>query len=300
MLRFVFVAHHPSGYHSLFGRGILGELNALGDVALQAVVASLEQLLLVLVGAADNVNSLLGSAGAKLDGNGEELGAGSLSNSITTLDTREVDEAGLDEALLALGGPDDLVGESRGVSWVNSRINISSLPVASVGHGESSGTGTILGLDDLVTTELNAYFLLACRKSISNDGLTVYEGIQLLRGDADAGLSLAEQRNDGLAGVTTNDGDVEVCGVLLASDLSNEGLGTDNIECGDTEKLLGVEDTSGLEDLGGDGNCGVDGVGDDKDVCLGAVLGNALNEALDNAGVDLEQIVTGHTRLACG
>ena len=116
MLHFVFVTRHPSGYHSLFGRRVLGELDALGDVALQAVVASLEQLLLVLVGAADDVNGLLGTAGAKLDGHGEEIGAGSLSDGITTLDTREVDEAGLDEALLALGGPDDLVGESVEVS----------------------------------------------------------------------------------------------------------------------------------------------------------------------------------------
>jgi hypothetical protein len=130
--------------------------------------------------------------------------------------------------------------------------------------------------------------------------LTVYESIELLRGNVDAGLGLAEQRNDGLAGVTTNDGNVEVCGVLLASDLSNEGLGADNVEGGNTEKLLGVEDARGLEDLGGNGNCGVDGVGNDKDVCLGAVLGNALDEALDDAGVDLEQVVTGHTRLAYG
>ena len=99
--------------------------------------------------------------------------------------------------------------------------------------------------------------------------------------------------------MTANDGDVEVLGVLLADDLGNEGLGTDNVECGDTEQLLGVEDTSGLEELGGNGDGGVDRVGDDKDVGLGAVLGDALNEALDDAGVDLEEVVTGHARLAC-
>jgi len=112
----MFVTRHPSGYHSLFGRRVLGELDALGDVALQAVVASLEQLLLVVVGAADNVNGLLRTAGAKLDGHGEEVGAGGLCDGIATLNTGEVDKTGLDEALLALGGPDDLVGESVNVS----------------------------------------------------------------------------------------------------------------------------------------------------------------------------------------
>ena len=49
---------------------------------------------------------------AKLDGNREELGAGGLGDSITALNTGKVDEAGLDNALLALGGLDDLLGEA--------------------------------------------------------------------------------------------------------------------------------------------------------------------------------------------
>ena len=53
-----------------------------------------------------------------------------------------------------------------------------------------------------------------------------------------------------------------------------------------------------LEDLGGDGNGRVDRVGDDKYECFWAVLGNALDETLYDTGVDLEEIVTGHTRLA--
>ena len=44
----------------------------------------------------------------------------------------------------------------------------------------------------------------------------------------------------------------------LAGDLANEGLSTNDIEGGDTEKLLGVEDTSGLENFGSNGDCGVD------------------------------------------
>ena len=44
-------------------RGVLDELDTLGDVALEALVAGLEQLLLVVVCAADNVDRLLGTVG---------------------------------------------------------------------------------------------------------------------------------------------------------------------------------------------------------------------------------------------
>jgi hypothetical protein len=49
---------------------------------------------------------------AELNGDGEEVGARDLGNGITASDTGEVDEAGLDNALLALGGLDHLLGES--------------------------------------------------------------------------------------------------------------------------------------------------------------------------------------------
>jgi hypothetical protein len=93
-------------------RRVLGKLNTLRDVTFEAIIASLEELLLVVVGAANDVDRLLGTAGTKLNGNGEEVGTSGLGDSITTGDTREVDEAGLDNALLALGGPDHLLGES--------------------------------------------------------------------------------------------------------------------------------------------------------------------------------------------
>ena len=87
--------------------------------------------------------------------------------------------------------------------------------------------------------------------------------------------------------MTANNGDVEVLGVLLASNLSNEGLGTDDVECSDTEQLLGVEDTSGLEDLGGDGNCGVDGVGDDENVSFWGYTCYRSGKVTDDGGVSL-------------
>jgi hypothetical protein len=98
--------------------------------------------------------------------------------------------------------------------------------------------------------------------------------------------------------VASNDGNSGLGGVLLAGDLSNEGLGSDDIKSGHAEQFLGVKDTGGLEDFGGDWDCGVDGVGDDEEIGLWTVLGGALDEITDDTGVDLEEIITGHTRLA--
>lgn len=134
----------------------MDEVNALLDIALEVLVGDLEQLLLVVVGLADYIDRLLGTSGlykvsvvtglysnntyAKLDWNGEEVDAGSLRNTIATSNARKIDEAGLDDALFALNGLDNLFGE----------------PETSIGHGKCSGTGAILGLNDFVTAKLYA------------------------------------------------------------------------------------------------------------------------------------------------
>jgi hypothetical protein len=121
------VSDMPFG-NSLLGR-VLDELDTLGDVALETSVACLEELLLVVVGAADYINGLLSTTGldgtsvcdqnqdrvssyAKLDGNGEEVCSSDLRNGFTARHTGKVDKAGLDDALLALKGLDDLLGET--------------------------------------------------------------------------------------------------------------------------------------------------------------------------------------------
>lgn len=60
---------------------------------------------------------------AKLDRHGEEVTAGLLGDLITARDTREVDIAGLDEALGAREGLEQLLGESgqENVSMVRKR-----------------------------------------------------------------------------------------------------------------------------------------------------------------------------------
>jgi len=270
--------------HSL-GRRVLDELNTLADVASQTLVALCQKLLLVVVGRRNDIDGLLGTLGAELDGDGEEVAAGLLLDGITALNTGEVDECGLGDAALALDGLEEVLGEA----------------VAGVGHGEGCGTGAILGLDDLITTKLDAWEKLdiCCNLGREKRKLTVGQGIKLVLRNVDGRLGLAPQGNDGLAGVTTNDGDGSLAGVALAGDLSDKGLCADNVEGGDTEQLLGVELASGLEDLGGNGNGAVDGVGNDENEGVGAVLGDTLDEVSDDAGVDLEKVVTGHTRLAC-
>lgn len=175
-----------------------------------------------------------------------------------------LDESGLNETRLAVEGSDERVGESG----------------TSVTHREGSGTGTSLGLDDLVTTELDS----------------LDQSLVLLALDVLAKGGLAQKGDNGDTRVTTNDGDVDVLGVGIL-DLTKESGSSDNVEGGNTEETLLVEDTGLLEDLSEDGDGGVDRVGDDEDVSLGAVLSDSLGEISDDRGVGVEQVVTGHSWL---
>jgi hypothetical protein len=127
---------------------------------------------------------------------------------------------------------------------------------------------------------------------------TVDKSIVTVSGDLEAGGNLAEQRNNGLARVATNNGNGGISGVLHAGELLGESLGTNNVQGGHTEQTLGVEDTGSLKDLGGDGDGRVHRVGDNEDESLGGKLGDALDETFHDSGINLEKVVTGHTRLA--
>lgn len=202
---------------------------------------------------------------------------------VTASHTREVNIAGLNEALLTLGGLDDLLGETTRVRNVELE-RTQELPESGVGHGKSGRASALLGLDDLVASELD----------------TLDQSLKLVFRNVDRRLGLAEEGNNGLSRVTANDGNGGLGRVLLADDFGNKGFGADNVKGGDAKELLGVEDASGLEDLGSNGHGGVYRVGDDEDVGVGAVLSDALDEIADNASVDLEEVIPAHTGLACG
>jgi hypothetical protein len=199
-----------------FSRVGLDEVNTLLDVLLEVSQAGIEETLLVLVDLADGVD-LLNTVGAELDAGSEEVDA-------LVLVQRGVDEGGLDDTLLALGGAEERLGEAS----------------TGHGHGEGGGTGTVLGLDNLVTTELDA----------------VDKGIAGLTGDGGV-VGLGKQGDDGHTGVATNDGD-SLAGGVGVLDLGDEARGTDDVKGGDTKQTLGVVDVAGLVDLGNDGDGGVD------------------------------------------
>lgn len=127
--------------------------------------------------------------------------------------------------------------------------------------------------------------------------LTVDQSVIFVGRNLERGGDLAEERDNGLAGVTTDNGDLGLGGVLLAGVFLSESLGANNVQGGDTEEALRVKDASALENLSSNRDGRVDRVRDDQDESLGAVLGNTLDEITDDASVDLEQVVTGHTRL---
>ena len=74
--------------------------------------------------------------------------------------------------------------------------------------------------------------------------------------------------------------------------LTNEGVGSNNIKSGHTKNSVGIVHTSLLEDLSGDGNGGVNRVGDDGNHSLGADLGGSLSKVSNNRSVGVEQIIS--------
>lgn len=232
---------------------LLDKGNTLGNVLLEIAQAGLDELLLVGVDLANGVD-LLNTVGAELDVGAEELDA-------LVLVQGRLDKGRLNDALLAVGSAEESIGHAG----------------TSESHGEGGRAGTVLGLDDLVTTELD---------TVDELGVGGQVGV----------VALAEERNDGDTRVTADDGNLLVLGVG-ALDLGDEAASSDNVEGGDTEQLLGVVDTAGLEDLGADGHGGVDGVGDDEELGLGGGLGNSLGQVADDGGVGVEEIVTGHAGL---
>lgn len=90
--------------------------------------------------------------------------------------------------------------------------------------------------------------------------------------------------------MTADDLNMNVLG-CGSSKTGDEGGSADDIKGGDTEETLGVVDTSLLEGLGDNGDCGVDRVGNNEHHGLGAVFGRSLSELLHDGGVGLvEQI----------
>jgi hypothetical protein len=232
------------------------KVNTLLDVLLQVSKASLEELLLVSIDLTNREN-LFDTVRSQLNAGSEELDT-------LVLVEGAVDEGGLNDSLDTLSGLEEGLGETG----------------TGESHGEGSGTSTVLGLDDFVTTELD----------------TVDKGVAGLAFNAGV-VGLGEKRDNGHAGVATDDRDFLV-GRVGRLDLGDEAGGTDDIKGGDTEEALGIVDALGLEDLGDNGDGGVDRVGDDEDLSIGSSVSSGLSEVTDDGSVGVEEVVTGHARLA--
>lgn len=210
-----------------------------------------------------------GSIGAEGDGRGEE------GDSLVGVEGR-LDVGAEGDVLLAVDGAEDGVGELG----------------SGVGHGEGGGSGSVLGLDDLISTELDALDESGEAVSSSLDDLLALDGLR-------------EKGNDGGSRMSSDDGDGGVLGGG-SSEARKEGRRANNIEGGDTEEAvgerristcsyasergnspLGVVDTGLLEDLGDDGDGRVDGVGNDTNASLGGGLGGSGGEVADDRGVGL-------------
>ena len=129
---------------------------------------------------------------------------------------------------------------------------------------------------------------------------TLRELLKLVLRDLDSRLRLREQRHDSLSRMPTDDRNDSLARILRTRQLSHEGFSTHDVEGGDAEEFLGVEFAGLGQDFGGDGDRAIDRVADDEDVGFGAVFGDAFDQALHDAGVDLEEIVAGHAWFACG
>lgn len=79
----------------------------------------------------------------------------------------------------------------------------------------------------------------------------------MVLGEINRGLSLGDQRNDGDTRVSSDDRNIDLGGVKSFS-LTNEGVGTDNVQGGNTKYSVGVVDSCLLIDLRGNGHSAVD------------------------------------------
>ena len=114
----------------------------------------------------------------------------------------------------------------------------------------------------------------------------MHELVINLTGDALAIRRLGENGDNSGTTVATDDSHNSVIGGST-SDPGQEACSTDNVKGSDTEDAAGVEDTSLFEGLGNDGDGGVDGVGDNKDVSIRSNTGDSRSKVADNGGIGL-------------
>ena len=167
------------------------------------------------------------------------------------------DEGRCDDALLTLERPKKLVCKLG----------------CSVSHTERRAPRAILGLHHFIASVLNPM----------NERLPLLTTLFRSAGD----VALRDERYDGDTRVTTHNRD----GCLLRispGDASQEARGADDVKGSDAEELARIEGAGFLEDGGNDGDCGVDGIGDNEDERIGGGTGDGGGKIANDACVGLK------------
>ncbi len=142
-----------------------------------------------------------------MNGHGEEITASLFADGITTVDTWEIYEGWLDNAAFALCGLQQTFSEPGRLVSLSNNIKGTVLPEACICHRKSSRSSTILGLDYLITTELDTCIASEAAHPLRVSVHTVDKSIKPVFWDPDGWLGLTEQRNNRLARMSTNDWD---------------------------------------------------------------------------------------------
>lgn len=176
-----------------------GEFNTLGNFTLQLFLGSCDQTGFEIVEGTETEVFFDGTVLVEEDWSREVF-------NINTSDTSGWDVSAFNN-FFTVHGSDDGIGESGG----------------GVGHGKGSGTTTGLGLDDFGTSVLDSFSQSVnffFRKMI----------------DDSLWNNLGKNWNDCNTGMTTNNWNMDINWILTAQS-SNEFVGTDDIQSGDTINL---------------------------------------------------------------
>merc|ERR1712130_727976 len=149
-----------------------------------------------------------------------------LLNTVLTEENRGGEERRVGNIRLNEGAFDNIRGTIESAQKEHGELS------TSVGHGKGGRTSTILSLDNLIPTELNS----------------VGQGVALRVGEGGTSRVSGEEGNNGLASMSTNNGDIKV-GDINTLELSNEGASTSNVQGGNTEQFVLVVDTRSVHNI---------------------------------------------------
>jgi len=117
-MQFPSLPSHIRTRHLLALRRLLCKPHTGLNILLQALIALLQQLLLIRIRAPHDILHALDTLLAELHRDGEEITTGFFGDGVAAGNAGEVDEGGFGDGGGALGGFDDFFGETKRGRWV--------------------------------------------------------------------------------------------------------------------------------------------------------------------------------------